>query len=547
MLDPPVTSLGREDRDSSDFVFVRARRAAPILRALTESGSAVLLIGDAGSGKSYLAEFAARELETGSEPQVRAFVFAHGSKREDELTDIAEDELRPLLAASTEAADAATPAESARRLEQAAFAASGDAEPLFVLPGVDHYGPRAVATLEHLLRNQRVRIVATAIHMTGGASQMSRNPRVMRYTVGPLDLEEAGALIASVIGRGSLGHATLRRWHEETAGNSYALMMMLIANERAGTLQQRPTGAYVAADDEVIPEEFVSYLDQHCTDAERLALEIVALAHPFSSSALVHRADPDALATLLERSLLRSTFSADGASELRIATPLLAATVLSRISPSRREALYREFFESLTAGVRDDEFLTSRSLVQAVDYGLRLDLPLSEAWLNAAVAKLSINGDPQLLLRVSLRLARDFESPNAAAAAIRSVSIAQQLGRPADAQLAFSSIERLLNHPQSLRELGPELRVRLHLTQLERQFHNDWPMAAILEQLDRLAGSIEPEYRVAHEIIHSMRFRLVMRDGSFDLLDESWIAQPPHRTSSSRQSAVPPAPCTECC
>lgn len=504
------------------FASVVEARAEPMVRALSEPGSTLLLIGEPGSGKAYMAEHVARAVEAAAPGAVRTFV----------LPGLADDPGNPealfgaLPSQDASGEDAAEAADwisetfrtvrVAERILEAAQEAAGSAEPLLVLPGVDRYSAPAVTVLEHLVRLRGARIIGTAQRMRGGANQMARDPRTVRVTMAPLDLDEADALLSSMLGSARVAPATLRRWHAATGGNSQALALMLVANERSGAMRHRQGLAQVPLALEETPEELVSFLDDTCTAEERLILDMLALADPMVETQLLRLLDPGATNTLLERDLVSSQSTVDGRPALRIHRPILAAALRARMSPLRRIELSDAMFAALTDGELGDEFArVSPHLVRAVDFGVESGRTLPHDWLAIAITRLLAEADPGLVLRISLALARGYASADAAAAALRSVSFAVQLGDSAAAELASRRIDELLTDPELVVSLPPALRTRLRLAQIERRCARGAPMDEVLTGLDELEASLDGHDEISREAVSGMRFRLLLRDGDF--------------------------------
>lgn len=513
--------------EQAGFAAVLAERAEPMLKAVSEPASALLLIGDAGSGKSYMAEYVARAAEGAAPETVRAFVLPRPSQQSSDPEAVfgqtfprafSDESPEPLgwLSSTFDAMRLAA------QLLALARAEAGEAEPLLVLPGVDHYSPQSVAVLEHLVRQRGMRIIATAHRMAGGANHMGRDPRVTRIIVGPLDLREADALMSSLLGTAHLAPPTLRRWHAATGGNSHALTLMLIANERSGVLRRRQGVARVPEGQDRIPEELVHHLEETCTAEEREALELIALAEPMSETPLLRLLDPAVTNALLERGLVSTQSSPDGLTALRLERPIVATALRARMSPVRRIDLAELFFRALTDGVSEEEFAAaSPFLLRAVEFGLESGRHLAHDWLTGAVSRLLVDADPPLMMRVSLALARGYTSEDAAAASLRAVAYATQLGDRPALQDARARLDELVDDPDVREQLPTILLARLRLSQIERHFTQSVPMARVLEELDLLERDIDPAEATSLEAVHSLRFQLLLREGEFRLAAEA--------------------------
>ncbi len=518
----PATRGSEHTIPHAGFAAVVESRAEPMIRALSEPASALLLVGEPGSGKAYMAEHVARSLEAAAPGAVRTFVLP---RPPDEMGDPESlfgavfPEVVPSRGGARSAdwvSETFRTVRVAERILEVAQEAAGRAEPLLVLPGVDHYSALAAAVLEHLVRLRGARIIGTAQRMRGGANQLARDPRTVRITVAPLDLDEADELLSSLLGTARLAPATLRRWHAATGGNSHALSLMLVANERSGAMRHRQGMAQVPLALEEIPEEFVEYLDETCTPEERETLDMLALADPMFESPLLRLLDPRATDALIDRGLISSQAILNGRPALRINRSILSSAIRSRMSPLRRIALSDAMFLALTEGDAQEDFAyTSPHLLRAVEFGLESGRTLPHDWLAVAVTRLFADADPALMLRVSLALARGYDSADAAAAALRSVSYAVQLGDSAAAETAYGRIDELLMDRGAIDALPSALSTRLRLAKLERRFVRGAAREDVLASLDALEAALGGDDTVPREAVRGMRFRLLLRDGDF--------------------------------
>lgn len=407
----------------AEFSSVLAHRSDPLIRTMSQAGAALLLLGEAGSGKSYLARHVASTVASAADGRVHPVILPSPPGVSYEPTELFGPVAPEITRAQLPEAGGPHPFDAedfAERLLAELRSRAAGSDLLLVLPGVDRYSPDSVAVLEHLMRERAIRLLATATRQVGGASCLARDPRVTRSAIPPLDPQEADALLSSLLGVSHIAPETLNRWHIATAGNSYALIMLLLANERAGTLRRRNGLAWVPPGLDEIPEEFISFLDESCSDAERETLEMVALAEPMIEVPLLRLLDPEATNALLERNLIVSRHHPSGQRALMITRPILAMAIRDRISPLRRIQLSDAFFAALTSESMEPDIAQGRQLlVSRVVFGLESGRPVPHSWLARAFTSLSIDGDPRLVLRVSLALARGHASPDAAAAAVR--------------------------------------------------------------------------------------------------------------------------------
>lgn len=509
----------------------RSERISPIIAAMQDRAAVVLLVGEPGAGKSFIAEHAASVIEQRLSQPTQTFFFHYPTDMASEpdevfggvFPEIFEDSLGDNLGVMSHTFTAAMLAE---QLVEAAQIASGSEEPIFILPVVNRYGPRAAAVLEHLIRQQAVRIIATASRLTGGASHMVRVSRVTQFPVPPLDYEEAAALMSTLLGNARLAEVTLRRWYNETLGNRQALTLLFHANERSGRLQRHHGIAYVARGRDAYSIELVEYIDADCTPEERRVLDQLALAEHMHEAALLRLLDSQALDSLIGRDIVSAGASGHSESALRIARPTLAASLRAHMSPVRRIEILDEFYRALTAGVSDKVFArSSPHLLRAVTFGLELEYVLPYSWLVRAARELETDADPVLMLRISLAIAAQKMSPDAVAAAIRSVSYAKQLRNARAKATAMRRLEEMVASPQALAKVPSILATRMHLTVLDRDFMLGLSLNEVNERLDGLLRELDPQDIRARELVHSLRLRFTLREGSFSQVDTEYAQQ----------------------
>lgn len=506
------------------------RRAEPVIRALEDPESAVLLIGEAGSGKAYIAEHASNSMR--DHGGIRTFVLSSPSgltgptATPEMIFGEAFPQAFPLRAADAEpsAPGAFEASRIALRLLAAIASEARGSEAMLVLPGIDHYTPLAAAVLEHVVRSRELRVLATAHRLVAGASLMSRDPRVARITIGPLDLEEADAFLSHLIGVSRIAPETLHRWHTATGGNSYALTMLLLASERRGVLRRRPGLAWVPAGLDEVPDEFVEYLDRVCSPTERETLEVIALSEPLVEPPLLRLLDPVATSSLLERGIISSRRSQGGQTSLSVTRPILATAIRNRMTPQRRMQIAGDCFDALDVEPLDSGLShLPQDLVSRVTFGLEAGRPVPHEWLVRALSTLSLGSDPQLVLRVALALARGFASEDAAAAALRAVSFSTLLSDASALDAARTVIDDLLADELACERLPAALRVRLNLVQIEHGFRLGASMDDVLAQLDRLDASLEPDDAVSREEVRCARFQVILESGDLAAAYEARI------------------------
>ncbi|MBN9613723.1 MAG: hypothetical protein J0H64_09775, partial [Actinobacteria bacterium] len=309
------------------------RQLDRIVAVLGEPGSAVLLLGRARSGKSQLA----REIVESLERQP-------GAGRGTTVIPVPDPQSLHQFAARIDAAVQTAPMDA-------------DApSPLLLLERVDLYDDAETVLLDRLRAagrpgtgsGHRLRMLATAQSLLGGALAFS-DSRTLQVTVAPLSLEEAEQQLITQLGGGQIDAATLQRWHAVSGGDHRALLLLLRANERSGTLRRRHGLAWVPAGEGVLPVEIVEEIEQECTEAERALLELIALAEPVAEPALLRLLDPALVGRLIADGRLRSSRLPDGRQALGLAIPLQGMVLRESMSPIRRMEYSARCFDALGA------------------------------------------------------------------------------------------------------------------------------------------------------------------------------------------------------
>ncbi|MBN9613239.1 MAG: hypothetical protein J0H64_07240, partial [Actinobacteria bacterium] len=293
------------------------------------------------------------------------------------------------------------------------------------------------------------------------------------------------------------------------------MRLLMLANERGGTLRKRGGFAWVPEGLDEIPDEFGAYIDESCSDAERATLDLISLAEPMIEPPLLRLLDPAATSTLIERGIISSRRHPGGTSALSITHPIISEAVKNRMSPLRRIELAELCFQALESETPDaDPRSEPRYLVSKVLLGLESGRALPQEWLSSALTALSTGGDPQLVLRISLALARGYASEAAAAAALRAASFSAQLGDSRNLEAAHAAIEALIVDVDACELLPSPLLTRLLLVRIERRFQSGMAIAEVQRQLDRIERSLAPDDLISHEEVRAVRFWLLLSNGN---------------------------------
>ncbi|NMO89334.1 LuxR C-terminal-related transcriptional regulator [Actinomycetospora sp. TBRC 11914] len=306
--------------------------------------------------------------------------------------------------------------------------------------GVDdaHLLDGVSATVLHQLALRRaVRLVVTV--RTGepapdAVTALWKDDLAERIELAPLDAEQTRALVRAALG-GPVEAATERRLHATSGGNVLWLRHLVESERAAGRLVRDAEAWKLDRPPTISPalDELVAARLGRLSDAERRALELLALGEPLGLSLLERLVPAEDLEALAERSLV--TLERDGArSELRLAHPLYGEVLRGRMSPIRGRRLRSELSEALgaTGGRRSGDELRRAVLALGGDGAPDPDMLLKAASQAASLA------DVELAERL-FRAARDAGA--GFAAHIGLAQIMTWLMRPdeAEAELAAAS------------------------------------------------------------------------------------------------------------
>ena len=491
--------MGPEDRVGA--LGAASERCARVVDAASEPGARVMLLGEPGSGKAYLAEQAARELSDANGSRCSVEVLLDPPRPESGVASVF------TLDHPEAAVPGLPPSVTAGIILERMGQRAAGRPVVLVVRDVDALSALDAQVLEVLARDPELRIIATGRRLSSAAERMWHGPGVRRIQVGPFDLAESGQFLTSLLHVERIEEATLRMWHEASGGFPYPLEVLALACERSGDLRRSRGTAWSTQSRDEAPSEFAERLMSACSEAEQAVLEVAALAEPISERALLGSFDAVALTGLYEQGLLRSR-TRDGGTAVVIGRPLLAASLRSGITPLRRIQLNDRIFRVLDEdrGVLDPVRVPER-LMRLVAFGLEggRDLPLD--WLWAAFELTMRTGDPRLVLRIALAVAMhpDADAPRAGHAAVQAGRLAQVLGDAERLRVSRWMIEELLADADRLAALDPAQTIGLRTALIRHRVWENEDVEVALDELDAIERGLDATTDGAVLIVEAVR------------------------------------------
>ena len=428
-------------------VFIQAvgERVQPVADALAPAGSCVVLTGEYGSGKSYIAQAAASAFASAANHAVDQIVI-------ETFADIAQ--LQPSLLPQH------AREESARILKW--LATRHELSHLVILAlGVDLYSSHEASVLEHLVRSRKLRIICTAHELSGAADRLARNPEVNQFGVAPLSIEESNKLLSIMLRVDRVTDGCLRRWHSATRGNAHALVTLALSAEKLGTVQRADRYAWVEVQDDVPPQDFVAQLGE-LTPEEYATLELVAYASNIFEPQILRLLDADTVTSLLSKQILAIDTDSRGNTVLATRLPIVADAIKARISPIRRTQLATICFDALN--IEDlSTTLLDASRVRIVKFGVDSGRPVPIDWVWHALRESAHSPDFQFVLSLALAGIPHTDPQRSAEAILRACELAHFLGDKEALRNAFEALELLLASPTRLDQVTEVTRLELIL------------------------------------------------------------------------------------
>ncbi|WP_456786612.1 LuxR C-terminal-related transcriptional regulator [Cellulomonas sp. P5_C5] len=349
------------------------------VRAEVQSGRSVLVVGDAGVGKTHLVTAALAHLWIGTPTSPMPTVVSVSGAAcpagiplgalEPLLGDVAISSLGSFARAVDALADS--------------LRARSRGGPVILRVEDAHLLDRASSqALAWMVQQHEVQLVATARSSAVSQSpwlELWKDDVVERIDVPPFTLAEVQQWLVGEMG-GQVSLDTVRRVWSETAGNVFHL------GEVVGALEQQG-GAWVwvggATPGRRLLDVVAHDMSRLSGDA-RVALEIAALVCPVSLSVLLDLVSRPVVEELSRVGLIslspRLTVAGEGDVTVDLAHALYAEAVRSGVPRARR----REVLERV-AGLANRGHRTGAALVRSVALALDCDLAVEPARLDAAV------------------------------------------------------------------------------------------------------------------------------------------------------------------
>lgn len=409
------------------FTDVTAPRTQRIVEALAPSGSSVVLTGEPGSGKAFLAQSVAYAFQTQTNSKVHQTVVGDFSELFSECRITAGDDTRSTAACI---------------LEGLAQQANG-AEIIIIGLNIDRYTADEAAVFEMIVRARRVRCICTAQRVVGAADRLARDPVVRQFAVQPLSIEETGAILAKQFGAASVPSRQVARWHAATRGNHRALITLALAAERRGAVQRAKSIAWVSVRDEEAPADFIEQLGE-LTPLERHAIEFVSYAAPLHEPSLLKLLDAEAVDSLLERQILVVKTDERGMTALCTRIPIVAESFNRHLLPSKRAALATACFDALA---EIDFTPTAADQLRQVRFGLDAGAEVAVDSIWQALRATARSGDLPYILNLAMRALRHENPVRAADALLRATDLGYFLQQSMALNEAMSELYRFINDP----------------------------------------------------------------------------------------------------
>lgn len=439
----PIHGSSHASRDA--FLGTKTTQLEHLIEALADSDATVLLVGELGYGKAFLAQSAAQGFTTSHPKSVADFVITEFSDFTRELPETVLNQPRTAAALIIDRLEASVENRSL----------------LLVVLNIDSYSSAQSEVLEQIVRTRRARILATAHQVTGAADRLARHPKTRHFAAEPFSLSEAGVFLSRLLGVDRVATETKRRWHQWTRGNQHALGVLALAAERRGAVQRARRVAWVSPLDDIAPADFVTQLGG-LSDSELSTLELVSFAAPLGEPALLQLLDGDAVNTLITQGTLTVATEYDGSSALTTQLPVLADAVRAHLSPLKRMQLAAQCFDALNREHSTHTVTTTNSnKLRLVRFGIEGGREVEADWAWQAMRATSRSGDLHFALRLTTISMAHPDARCAAEAVFRAIDLAHFLGERETLLIALSRLHEIFADEDQLRSLDFEMQVAL--------------------------------------------------------------------------------------
>ncbi|WP_395108683.1 LuxR C-terminal-related transcriptional regulator [Actinomadura sp. SCN-SB] len=311
----------------------RTTELAAVRSALLDArASGVIVVGDAGVGKTWLAGKVAAHLDPRRNLVVRA-------KATEAAARIPYGALAHLLPADP------APGEGPR-LDPEAVAGPGRRLVLAV-DDVHNLDPASTALIVDVLGHGGARLLAaarTGAQIPAPLDELYRDGALHRLELGPLSHAQTALLLETVVG-GQVDDAGARRMWRIAGGNPLFLRELVLAGmlTESGGVWRCAAGPTLTPRLRELIEARIGAID----DEERRALEYLALGEPLDEALLRRLAGADAVGRVTARQLVTAIPDEAGGRLLRLSHALYAEAVRAGMGPLAARARLRRLAEAV--------------------------------------------------------------------------------------------------------------------------------------------------------------------------------------------------------
>lgn len=342
-------------------ILERLREREAVAVALASPGTAVLLVGAGGVGKSTLARMCA------ADPALTIIA----------LPELCEVPLGALAAVVPGLG--AVPVEDRFALAVRELSARA-AEGLLVVDDAAHLDRLSAAAVYQAVAVAGARAILTARDgqpLPAPLARLRHEARLTAVPVEPFGIDDVERLLHAAVGAPP-DPGSLRELHGISAGNPMYLRALVEHAVRGGQVRIGAAGATVQLVG--VPDELVGVVAALLADLGQEAFSVLRRAVYAEPVGAARLGSPDAVAQLVEERLLRVEGGV-----ARAAHPIIREAVRARVLPSEHRALTREAAQ-LLSGEADDQLRIRRTqlLIEAGEPPAADELLAAAEWANAA-------------------------------------------------------------------------------------------------------------------------------------------------------------------